>query len=367
MSEAPALLLVAVSARALAASARRAGFAAIAIDAFGDVDTRAACRETVVVEHAMGGFAGVELESVVAPLSRSHAPAGVIYGSGFDDCPSKLEALARHAPLIGCAPEALARAKDPLLFAESCALAGLAHPELRFAQPPDSGWLLKRGGGSGGLHIAPASAERELAPGEYWQRRIEGRGVSLLFCRDSLALNPIAWSEQWTSPCAAWPFRFGGAAGPLEVEPGDELLAKLAALTGTLGVRGLASADFLDDGVRFWLLEINPRPGATLDLFDVDGDPLLKRHIDAVRGVRASPPKRRAPRATEIVYAEAPCIAPGGEWPDWAADRPAVGTPIAAGAPICTVSARAATVPEAKARTHERARRIAAWLQEGGR
>jgi len=167
MSGASALVLVAVSARALAASARRAGFAAIAVDAFGDVDTCAACRETVVVEHAMGGFATVELESVVARLSRRQAPVGIVYGSGFDDCPSQLVALARHAPLIGCSPQALARTKDPMFFAEACAQAGLAHPEIRFTRPTNSGWLIKRRGGSGGLHVAPAPPERDVA-----QRRV---------------------------------------------------------------------------------------------------------------------------------------------------------------------------------------------------
>jgi len=151
------------------------------------------------------------------------------------------------------------------------------------------------------------------------------------------------------------------------VNPDDELLRKLAALTETLGVRGLASADFLDDADRLWLLEINPRPGATLDLFDDDADPLLKRHIDAVVGLPAHSPKRRAPGAMEIVYLDEPCAAPRGEWPDWAADRPAEGTSIAAGAPVCTVSARAETVAKAKAHAHERVRRIRAWLQEGGR
>src|SRR3954451_24011138 len=39
------LLLIAVSARSLAQAARRAGYASIAIDAFGDEDARAACND----------------------------------------------------------------------------------------------------------------------------------------------------------------------------------------------------------------------------------------------------------------------------------------------------------------------------------
>ena len=184
--------------------------------------------------------------------------------------------------------------------------------------------------------------------------------------REDAALTPVAWSEQWTAPCAATPFRYGGAAGPIELAPPDGLLAALVELTEALGVRGLASADFLDDGERFWLLEINPRPGATLDVFDDDEDPLLARHIDAVGGRPSAPPKRRAPRAAEIVYAEVDAAAPLSDWPHWAADRPAPRSRVPAGAPFCTVLAAGASAAQAKAQVKERSRRVQSWLQEGG-
>jgi len=97
MSCPPRLLLIAVSARALAMAARRARYAAIAIDAFGDEDTRAACVEAWKVEGAMGGFAGIALEPIVAELCAAYAPQGIVFGPGFDDCPRALVALARHA------------------------------------------------------------------------------------------------------------------------------------------------------------------------------------------------------------------------------------------------------------------------------
>ena len=366
MTGRPVLMTVAISARALAVAARRAGYEAVAIDACGDEDARAVCKAVEVVENAMGGFAEIEVASIVASLTRAHAPVGLIYGSGFDDCPARLAEISRVVPLLGASPEALARAKDPRIFARSCEAAGLAHPEIRFS-PPDAPaqWLLKRRGGSGGLHVAQGTA-RAPGPGDYWQRRIEGRAVSLLFVRDGAALTPVAWSEQWTAPCAEAPFRYGGASGPIEPGPPGGLLAALAALTGALGLRGLASADFLDDGERFWLLEINSRPGATLDVFDDDDDPLLARHIDAVAGRRLGPLKPRAPRAAEVVYAEAEAQAPKGDWPHWAADRPAPGTLVPAGAPFCTVFASGANAAEAKARVKERSRRVQSGLREGG-
>jgi uncharacterized protein len=359
----PTLLLIAVSARALAAAARRARYVAVAIDAFGDEDTRATCVEAWKVEGAMGGFAGIALEPVVAQLCAAYAPQGIVFGSGFDDCPRSLVALSRHAPLLGN-PKGLWRAKDPRAFANACGEVGIPHPEIRaFAPEEPSQWLVKRRGGSGGLHVASGQKGRPLGHGEYWQRKIIGRTISLLFVRDVLTAAPIAWSEQWTAPTESAPFRYGGAAGPIECAAPVGLIEKLGALTLRLGVRGLVSADFIDDGERLWLLEINPRPGATLDVFDNDEDPLLTRHIEALSGGKSTPPKPRNPKASAIVYAEADAVAPGGVWPDWASDRPSPGSLIPAGAPICTVSASGATAEDARAETGVRSRHIQTWLR----
>ena len=360
----PTLLLIAVSARALVTAARRARYAAIAIDAFGDEDTRAACIEAWKVEGAMGGFAGIALEPVVAQLCAAYAPQGIVFGSGFDDCPRALVALARHAPLLGRAT-ALRRAKDPRVFAKVCGEVGIAHPEISDIEPETpSQWLVKRRGGSGGLHVTPAQKGAPLRDGEYWQREVIGRTISLLFVRNSLTAVRIAWSEQWTAPSESAPFRYGGAAGPIEDASPIGLFEKLAALTLRLGVRGLVSADFIDDGERLWLLEINPRPGATLDVFDTDDDPLLTRHIDALSDRQFTPPRPRNPKASAIVYAGADAKAPSDDWPDWASDLPSPGTLIPAGAPICTVSATGATAADARAETEMRSRRIQIWLRE---
>ena len=358
----PTLLLIGVSARALAEAARRAGYAAVAIDAFGDEDTRAACVRAWKMEGAMGGFAGVALKPVVAQACADYSPQGIVFGSGFDDCPRALVALGRHAPMLG-RPRGLSRAKNPHIFARACREIEIAHPEILTVEPESpSAWLVKRRGGSGGLHVSPAQSGHRLALGEYYQRRIEGRTISLLFVQDSLALTPIAWSEQWAAASASTPFRYGGATGPIEVAAPTGLYDKLAALALRLGVRGLVSADFIDDGERLWLLEVNPRPGATLDVFDDDEDPLLARHIAALSGRRAPPPKLRNPRAAAIVYAEAGATAPDRDWPEWASDRPAPGSFIPAGAPICTVSAAGETAAKAKAEVESRCGRIRSFF-----
>ena len=50
MPDAPSLIVVAQSARSLASSAKRAGFAPLAIDVFGDDDTRAISLATLTLD-----------------------------------------------------------------------------------------------------------------------------------------------------------------------------------------------------------------------------------------------------------------------------------------------------------------------------
>ena len=55
----------------------------------------------------------------------------------------------------------------------------------------------------------------------------------------------------------------------------------LSALAARTGLTGLCSADFIRNRDGYHLIEINPRPGATLDIFDCFEVPLMEAHIRA--------------------------------------------------------------------------------------
>jgi predicted ATP-grasp superfamily ATP-dependent carboligase len=118
-------------------------------------------------------------------------------------------------------------------------------------------------------------------------------------------------------------------------------------------LKGLGSADFIvDDDTGTALLLINPRPGATLDIFDEEIQPLLKLHLDAVLEGKlpSSPLALEDAMASAIVYApERLIITEDMAWPDWVADRPKPRESIDKNRPICTVFARAETKARAAA------------------
>lgn len=128
-----------------------------------------------------------------------------------------------------------------------------------------------------------------------------------------------------------------------------------------LALIGLVSLDFLvtPDAVPV-LLEVNPRPGATLDVFDDAAGTLFKAHITAALGsgplddhfAAWAPP---VARAVAYLYADRGALdVPPIAWPHWALDRPPAGRRIGWHHPIATVAAEATDTRQAEALCRDR-------------
>jgi predicted ATP-grasp superfamily ATP-dependent carboligase len=199
----------------------------------------------------------------------------------------------------------------------------------------------------------------------YYQRRVAGEPISALVLADGKAAVVLGFSMQWSSPSPANPFRYGGAVrpAPLAFDVAEALSATVQRLASSTGLIGLNSFDFLVDGGTFHLLEINPRPGATIDIFEPPATAsLFALHVDACRGrLPDRAPVLDGAAASAVIYAPAdiPRL-PSFDWPDWIADRPIAGSFISAQSPLCTVLARAATAVRARELVEERAEAILA-------
>jgi predicted ATP-grasp superfamily ATP-dependent carboligase len=402
MPDQPAILIASPSGRALAQSARRGGFLPLVADFFADQDTAALAHDLVRLEHGLAR--GMEEDSLLAAfdrLSRSQQPIGVVCGAGFEDRPQLLARIGERWRLLGNDPQTVATVKDPRAFAALCRDCAIPHPDTILSPPVEpAGWLAKRKGGAGGTHIVsaggnnhasansvPAESQYALdsfvgaypcrrtgvhfagicATGElYFQRRIPGTPVSALFLADGRRAMTLGFSTQWASPTAQHPFRYGGAVRPAALAPelADALVAAVRRLMQAIPLVGLNSADFLVDGNEFRLLEINPRPGATLDVFEPADESLFALHVRACKGeLGDAPPRLDGAFAAATVYAESDIVASlATQWPDWTADRPVPGTAFKAGEPLCTVTAAAATAATAKARVDERLELVLAMV-----
>jgi len=338
-------LIVGTSVRGLVQSAAAAGYRVIAMDAFGDDDTRAAASVFVPLPLRAGAIDPSGLAERLSAAAARHRPAGLVYGSGLEMLPHLLDSLAPEVPVCGNQPAVLAAVQRPECLAAWLDGGPVLFPETRTARPDAAEhWLIKPLAGSGGSGVQPAIVGA-AGPNEVYQRRIRGVSLSALFLADGNRACLLGVHQQWCRPdnSEGGGFLHGGAANrnDLTTTQLGRLRMLLDALTARAGLRGLNGIDCIDDGQRLWLIEINGRPCASLDLYDaaLPGG-LFHWHLQAVRGLLPEPPSQLAQRGYRVVYAPHSLTVPRGlDWPAWASDRPSPGSRVMAGAPVCTVHA----------------------------
>jgi len=325
------------------------GLKAVVLDLFNDTDLRVLTAASQCVAGRNARFDARQLLAAAQALCPPEQCGGLVYGSGFEGRTRLLAQLARGRILFGNAPETIAQIKDPIPFFSMLDVLRIAHPDVRLDAPPETdGWLTKRSGGAGGSHVKPARRRHRAKVQRYFQRFLTGRTLSVLFLADGCNVRVIGFNEQWCADVAQCaPYCYGGAVSGIPVTPNlrtliTAILEKLVRASGLIGLNGL---DFIVDprGTPH-VLEINPRPTATIDLYDADfATGLLALHLRACSGQLTQPhslPHR--PRAHAIVYAAQNIVVPVAmDWPSWCTDIPAGGLFIAAGAPVCSVHAEA--------------------------
>ncbi len=363
-----ALLIVASSGRALAASAARRGLPVVVLDLYNDLDTRGLSLASRAVAGRSGRFDSRRLLAAAAELCPVQRCAGLICGSGFEARTGLLKKLAEGRTLFGNRPDTVALVKDPARFFALLDRLRIAHPAVTLEPPRDpDGWLVKRAGAAGGSHVRHAGKRHRARAHRYFQRLSSGRVLSVLFAADGARARVIGFNEQWTAgvPWCA-PYCYGGAVTCTDLPQGiattiAQALDRLVAATGLVGVNGL---DFILDGDRLFVLEVNPRPTATIDLYDADVEAgVVALHLRACRGDLPAAPALSRTRAHAIVYAATALRVPASvSWPSWCTDLPEAGSLIPVGAPVCSVHCEAGTARQARRLLQARREQIEASL-----
>ena len=343
MPEPSCLNIVGVDVRALAQSARRAGRRVIGIDGFCDLDTRDACVRTV----RAGGCSGDALTDAALETALDGQRPELIIGGGLDSRPDLMRRLTRSFRIRGNGPE------TALLLSEAGALFGLLdrlgipYPPIsqRLPAVPDQ-WLLKCTASCGGQGVVPAAMthEPDAAPGTYFQQRMSGQVVSVVFAANGSEAVVIGYSRLFSQAAPQRPYVYAGAigwAGPNQDQ--QQILGGwIDALTLALGLRGINGIDLIlgSGDAAPLLLDINARPTASLELHE---DRLSKGgvqcHLDACNGSLPRPTPLESIRGSRVVYAPCDTCVPYRPWPAWCSDRPPPGECVAAGDPLCSVHA----------------------------
>ena len=380
------LLVIGASGRFLAESAARAGWRIGAIDLFNDQDLEKACCQ-------IARLAPGEYPTAIPARAAKLPPGPFVYAGGLENHPQVLAELAIHRQLAGNGPAELRLIRQPPELAALAAAAGWQYPETHATPaglPTDGSFLCKPLASAGGHGIAHWTEDRP-APAAYWQRFVEGvsLSVSLLLDRKTPRLLGLCRQFSGLSWCHAAPFSFcGGVELPLPL-PDTPLRQSLEQLLQQINERtqlaGLVGVDFLlprkrvGHSPRPILIEINPRPTATMELIERrTGISLVATHLAAfgLQSPRPSPSQGdQSNWAKAILFVQnlvtvtseldqqichtidETQVAEEAAFP-LLADRPVIGSQIAPGSPILTVFASAATPTATVRRLCHRARQL---------
>lgn len=349
--------MAALSARALAQAAVQDGFGVIALDVFGDADTRRAALQwrSIGAPAAGGGWRiddGLLLDAL-SELAHADRAQGWIVGAGFEARPDLIEQGARCLPLIGNGAATLHRLRDARCFFDVLDAHGVAHPPVRFDWPQDaSGWLLKDFAGSGGWQVQRAHGlpQHALSTTQHLQQeRRDAVPTLATFIADGRRACVLGCNRQLVRSTPERPFVWCGVIGPVPVSVGvaTQVQAALQALVPAFGLRGLGSLDFLafDDDQRIEVIEINPRVPASAQLHAAAGGRLIEAHVQACEhAVLPAAVATITPRGIATVFAPRE-LRVSDSTARWLATQPDVhdipghATRFRADDPVCSISA----------------------------
>jgi predicted ATP-grasp superfamily ATP-dependent carboligase len=360
------LLIVGASARAAAASARRAGFKPWCADLFADSDLRNMVPDAVrcPTDRYPHGLAELLASAPVAPW---------IYTGGLENHPKLISQMAAIRPLWGSDPEALRLSRDP--FAVQTILRDAGLPALPVRSDPSKlptgcRWLRKPRKGSAGQGITFADSKvHRRSRTHFYQQYVEGAPMSAVFVRARGTTTLLGVTEQligidWLN---APPFRYCGNIGPADLTKSmrTELLQVGRALGEGCGLLGLFGVDFIAQDGRPWVVEVNPRYPASVEVLELaTGMTALSFHqqaFDAHSRPKTDPGSMQSFVGKAIFYAArrvvtAPinavselgnailcpeCVQVDMRWA--IADIPAAGESVEAGWPVLTILAADAT------------------------
>jgi len=377
------IAVVGASARAAAFSILRTGRSAPTADLFADADLAPHCPTTKISPYPEGLADWLAATDVDAWL----------YTGALENYPDLVDQLATIRPLLGNSGEALRRCRDPLKLQTVLRKNGLYFPETQAPGarlPTEGSWLCKTyraSSGSGVWELADEdSRQRTAASGAWFQKRIEGQHASVVFALGDAWTTTLGMTTQWvgTSVTRAAKFQYAGSyAIGQTISPAirKQIQSLAHVLADQFQLRGLVGVDLVLDSQRAWIVEINPRYTASVEVIERNsGVSALEAHVAACQGAALDCEREKKPadlsHGKAILYAKQE-VAINADFFTWAmtqagygldsrlADIPELGSKIPGGRPVLTVFA-SAPADEIEHRLCERIAEVETQLYRSG-
>jgi uncharacterized protein len=275
----PTVYVVGTSGRSAAESVRQAGFRAIVVDLYADRDSGEACDVLQIEKYP---------DSIVSQLKNVDSGI-VLLAGGMENRLDLVVALGQYHRVLGPNVEQIKRFRDHeyLMWSinQSTRSGVLRFPETIRSQRdvnPEYEWLCKSYFGCGGFHIERLSNDRSatlIKDDYYFQREVAGRSVGTVFLCERSKVQLIGATAAITtamhesllgSQPALPPMAYRGSYGTIELTSlvQDAMCRWAHLLTRDLDFTGIIQADWIVDGNAAWLLEINPRWTASMEIIE---------------------------------------------------------------------------------------------------
>ncbi len=378
------VLVVGASVRSAVQSAVRAGLRPWAVDLFGDEDTR----ESAKAYRKISSYR--EIPAVIAdwPIMPW------LMTGALENYPRLIERLSRIRPHWGHSTETIRQVRNPRRLQRALSNANFAALNIwpdNSPPPADGRWMLKplRTAGGQGVFVWDEKSfplpevQTTLRNPHVFQEKANGEAMSALFLssENETSLRGCGRLLKGTNP--ANPFGFGGMIGPICLPA--ELERRIENIGGVLGerfnLRGLWGLDFMRDGSEVWVAEINPRFTASVEVYEqAYGVSLLRWHrsvFEAGIAIDKLPQRNSLTVGKAVVYTDRDMQVPS--WEHWIglrarllpelsslADRPAAGTIVPQGHPVCTLLAAGMNESDCRAKLNGRLKELQTHFQRAG-
>jgi predicted ATP-grasp superfamily ATP-dependent carboligase len=264
------LVIAGASTRAAAFSALAAGFEPLCLDLFADVDLHARCRVLRLDDYPQE----------LAAMAGSLPPAPWMYTGALENYPGVIDAISHTRPLWGNPSAVVRQARDPRRLAAALHGSSWRFPTWQRAAPlgkPGS-WLVKADRSAGGAQVKRwdgSGQAKDRRRGWYYQQHVDGLPCSAVYVAAGGTAQWLGASQQLigTAWSGASGFRYAGSLGPLPLEPDDHAsLAELGErLARSFGLVGLFGVDLVIGDERRWVIEVNPRYTASMEVLERSG------------------------------------------------------------------------------------------------
>jgi predicted ATP-grasp superfamily ATP-dependent carboligase len=229
--------------------------------------------------------------------------AVAMIAGGMENRPDLLQGLYHVQFMLGVDRSGMQALRDPRRWQRWASESGLLFPATLWPEqgPPSRtdmatshhAWLTKSTHSAGGLGVASWDPRVDpTAPSsttQLWQQHLSGISVGVSYLATSSANHCLgaasAWNRPW--PWSPTPFIYRGSVGPFPIEPSAVLRLNEFGerVRRETGIRGLWGADWIVGADGWWLLEINPRWSASMELLDAGTSiPWVELHVRALQG-----------------------------------------------------------------------------------